>query len=142
MWQCMKCREKLEDSFDVCWNCGTSKEGIHDSGFQPDVATEGKRNIFCPKCGAKLPNEGECNFCPKCGARQSAAGHADSTPDASMPQTTAQPAKTAAKAVGFGLGGLAIAIICVLIGVVVGIAICMGMLDHFLRELFKPLGGR
>ena len=34
MWQCVKCREKLEDSFDVCWNCGTSKEGIEDPDFR------------------------------------------------------------------------------------------------------------
>ncbi len=25
MWQCRKCRERLEDQFDVCWNCGTAK---------------------------------------------------------------------------------------------------------------------
>jgi len=33
MWQCGKCREKVEDNFDVCWNCGTSKEGVEDPGF-------------------------------------------------------------------------------------------------------------
>jgi hypothetical protein len=34
MWQCGKCREKVEDNFDACWNCGTSKEGVEDPGFQ------------------------------------------------------------------------------------------------------------
>ena len=24
MWKCPKCRERLDDGFDVCWNCGTS----------------------------------------------------------------------------------------------------------------------
>lgn len=28
MWQCVTCREQLEDSVDVCWNCGTSKDGV------------------------------------------------------------------------------------------------------------------
>jgi hypothetical protein len=28
MWNCQKCNEEIEDTFDVCWNCGTSKEGI------------------------------------------------------------------------------------------------------------------
>jgi hypothetical protein len=40
MWQCKKCREKLEDSFDVCWNCGTSKEGVEDPGFRREGTGE------------------------------------------------------------------------------------------------------
>jgi hypothetical protein len=36
MWQCLKCREKIEDSFDVCWRCGTSKEGVADPQFQTE----------------------------------------------------------------------------------------------------------
>jgi hypothetical protein len=34
MWHCTKCRESVEDSFNVCWNCGTSKEGVEDPSFQ------------------------------------------------------------------------------------------------------------
>ena len=34
MWQCGKCREKVEDGFDVCWNCGTSKAGVDDPEFR------------------------------------------------------------------------------------------------------------
>jgi hypothetical protein len=34
MWQCTKCRESIEDSFDVCWSCGTSKDGVEDPSFQ------------------------------------------------------------------------------------------------------------
>lgn len=37
MWTCKKCRESVEDSFDVCWNCGTSKEGLEDSSFRGAV---------------------------------------------------------------------------------------------------------
>jgi hypothetical protein len=40
MWQCGKCREKVEDNFDVCWNCGTSKEGVVDPGFQREDTGE------------------------------------------------------------------------------------------------------
>lgn len=40
MWQCKKCREKSEDSFDLCWNCGTSKEGEEDPSFQKADAEE------------------------------------------------------------------------------------------------------
>jgi hypothetical protein len=34
MWECPKCHERHEDSFDVCWKCGTSKIGVEDPGFQ------------------------------------------------------------------------------------------------------------
>jgi hypothetical protein len=34
MWQCIKCREQVDDDFEVCWNCGTSSEGIEDPAFR------------------------------------------------------------------------------------------------------------
>ena len=34
MWECPKCHERHEDSFEVCWKCGTSKTGVEDPGFQ------------------------------------------------------------------------------------------------------------
>ena len=27
MWQCKQCNEKIEDTFDSCWNCGYDKAG-------------------------------------------------------------------------------------------------------------------
>lgn len=27
MWKCKVCGEKIEDDFDICWNCGTGKDG-------------------------------------------------------------------------------------------------------------------
>ena len=33
MWECQKCHEQHEDSLVVCWNCGTSKEGVEDPTF-------------------------------------------------------------------------------------------------------------
>jgi hypothetical protein len=33
MWRCSKCKETQEDSFDLCWNCGTSREGVEDPTF-------------------------------------------------------------------------------------------------------------
>jgi uncharacterized membrane protein YvbJ len=33
MWQCVKCQENLEDSFDLCWNCGTTRDGVEDPSF-------------------------------------------------------------------------------------------------------------
>ena len=33
MWTCPKCHSKVDPSFDVCWNCGTSAEGVEDASF-------------------------------------------------------------------------------------------------------------
>src|SRR4051794_799306 len=33
MWTCPKCREKVDESFEVCWSCGTTPEGIEDPDF-------------------------------------------------------------------------------------------------------------
>jgi hypothetical protein len=33
MWTCPKCASKVDPSFDVCWNCGTSPEGVEDPSF-------------------------------------------------------------------------------------------------------------
>jgi hypothetical protein len=27
MWQCPNCSEPIEDTFDVCWQCGTGRDG-------------------------------------------------------------------------------------------------------------------
>jgi hypothetical protein len=34
MWHCLKCHEEVEDSFDICWNCGTALGGNPDPSFQ------------------------------------------------------------------------------------------------------------
>jgi hypothetical protein len=33
MWSCPKCATKVDPSFDVCWNCGTTADGIEDPTF-------------------------------------------------------------------------------------------------------------
>jgi hypothetical protein len=33
MWKCPQCGENVEDNFDVCWSCGTTKEGVVDPHF-------------------------------------------------------------------------------------------------------------
>lgn len=33
MWTCPKCQSKVDPSFDVCWNCGTSADGVEDPSF-------------------------------------------------------------------------------------------------------------
>ena len=30
MWTCPKCQSKVDPSFEVCWNCGTTDDGVED----------------------------------------------------------------------------------------------------------------
>ncbi len=33
MWTCVKCGTKIDPGFEVCWNCGTTADGVEDPGF-------------------------------------------------------------------------------------------------------------
>jgi hypothetical protein len=35
MWTCPKCGHKVDPSFEVCWNCGTTQDGVEDPNFVP-----------------------------------------------------------------------------------------------------------
>lgn len=35
MWTCPKCGSKVDPGFEVCWNCGTSADGVEDPNFVP-----------------------------------------------------------------------------------------------------------
>ena len=43
MWQCSKCGEEVEEDFDVCWQCGTDREGVEDPSF---VTADDSEAIF------------------------------------------------------------------------------------------------
>jgi hypothetical protein len=48
VWECKKCQERVEDTFDVCWTCGTSKEGVEDPSFRPEADAEGAAEAIQP----------------------------------------------------------------------------------------------
>ena len=58
-WNCQRCGEVLEATFDACWKCGTSREGTADPTFasrhakapRPDPASALKQGFSCGKCG-------------------------------------------------------------------------------------------
>jgi len=73
MWQCVKCGEEVEESLDVCWNCGTSPDGTEDPAFQrvdeeppesiDDAPLENSDNpIMCPRCRRELTYVGTKAF--------------------------------------------------------------------------------
>src|SRR3954453_21894254 len=35
MWTCPKCGSKVDPSFEVCWSCGTTADGVEDPSFVP-----------------------------------------------------------------------------------------------------------
>ncbi|MDB5337699.1 MAG: hypothetical protein JWN70_3318 [Planctomycetaceae bacterium] len=37
MWQCVECQSDVEDNFEICWNCGTSSDGVLDPEFRSAV---------------------------------------------------------------------------------------------------------
>jgi hypothetical protein len=43
MWHCPACNEALDDAFDVCWNCGTDRDGLADPLFRR--ATDDASNL-------------------------------------------------------------------------------------------------
>ena len=36
MWQCRHCGELAAHTFEVCWKCGTDREGTPDPNFTPE----------------------------------------------------------------------------------------------------------
>jgi hypothetical protein len=63
MWKCPKCSEGVEDSYEVCWNCGTAKDGTEDPTFQrADGAPPAKHPLSCPRCERALEYVGTKAF--------------------------------------------------------------------------------
>jgi hypothetical protein len=72
-WYCSKCRESVDSAFDVCWNCGTSKEGVEDPTFQKAPRPDGLQQpleehrrpvnlISCLRCNQQLQHAGTRRF--------------------------------------------------------------------------------
>src|SRR4051812_16957013 len=58
MWTCPKCGTKVDPSFDVCWNCGTSADGGEDPTFAPADAvgaTESPLEVDMPGGERPIP---------------------------------------------------------------------------------------
>lgn len=72
MWKCVTCGEMVESSFDACWNCGTSKDGVEDPAFvrlakerdSPAVEkpVEPAKPMACLRCNTELEHLGTKHF--------------------------------------------------------------------------------
>lgn len=58
MWTCPKCATKVDPSFDVCWNCGTTVDGVEDPTFvlaDESGAVESPLDTDMPEGDAPIP---------------------------------------------------------------------------------------
>lgn len=55
MWVCLNCGEKIENTFEACWKCGTDRGGTpppNPEAFQADPEPSGTAfETPCPICG-------------------------------------------------------------------------------------------
>jgi predicted nucleic-acid-binding Zn-ribbon protein len=79
MWECVKCHERHDDSFEICWNCGTSRAGVEDPTFTK-VEDEAKPSGSEAQALTAVPSREHSQrpaparallweACPKCGSR-------------------------------------------------------------------------
>jgi hypothetical protein len=45
IWTCPKCASPVTHEFAVCWNCGTTRDGVEDPSFAALVAKEDKSDL-------------------------------------------------------------------------------------------------
>ena len=58
MWKCSKCSEMLKDDFEVCWSCGTTKDGVLDPHFlDPEAAPAAPENEAMEELGGDFDEE-------------------------------------------------------------------------------------
>jgi DNA-directed RNA polymerase subunit RPC12/RpoP len=71
MWECQHCRKPNEDNFDVCWNCGTSIDGVRDANFErvqgsttsdESIEEPKSHSLSCPHCRWRLTFVGNKKF--------------------------------------------------------------------------------
>jgi rRNA maturation protein Nop10 len=69
VWECRKCHEKHEDTFEVCWKCGTALDGTEDPTFRRADDTDAGSEGAAPLDFARLsPAERQARFLENPGA--------------------------------------------------------------------------
>jgi hypothetical protein len=91
MWKCKTCGERLEDEFEVCWNCQTER------GQQPGKPSSASPTAYSPKAENAVESDGwEClacgadvtfedRTCRTCGADVTEIGDHEGEPEEDVP---------------------------------------------------------
>lgn len=66
MWVCPKCREEVDAGFEVCWQCGTTPDGVENPHFVREVDAALDAAPARPRPLITSPNP-ICRVCPQCG---------------------------------------------------------------------------
>ena len=48
MWRCPSCGEAIEDSFEVCWNCCTNRDGTSSKDFRREPVARDNSSMKPP----------------------------------------------------------------------------------------------
>ncbi|MBR6993103.1 MAG: zinc ribbon domain-containing protein [Methanobrevibacter sp.] len=66
MVKCSRCGVEIDDSFELCPNCGNElNEETPKNDSEAEISGSVEVSKTCPKCGHKLENDSE--FCSECG---------------------------------------------------------------------------
>jgi hypothetical protein len=72
-WICPKCRESIEANFDVCWSCGTDRQGVEDPDFRAeedisDFTEHNPTEEFAFQAKSRSSRRAPADPCGKCGS--------------------------------------------------------------------------
>jgi hypothetical protein len=71
-WTCPQCKQDVPGGFEVCWNCGTSEDGVADPHFSKDAEsdenTESHAAWQTPEITADVTHDSNGRVCVKCGS--------------------------------------------------------------------------
>ncbi len=86
-WTCVRCRRAIDAVLDVCWACGTSRDGVVDPSFAPveDVPSDGGPTIaelpLPPSLPPPLPARAAAEDDPTAADPRSGAGSGTAADD-------------------------------------------------------------
>jgi len=57
MWKCKHCSEQVEDNFDICWNCGFSRDNkAPATNVKDEIKTNKDEVTYQTASGTSLPS--------------------------------------------------------------------------------------
>src|SRR6185295_1009226 len=71
MWNCTACGEEVEDNFEACWNCQTTRSGRRDVNIEVPANEDSElmarvnrkhKPMSCLRCGGLLEHVGTRKF--------------------------------------------------------------------------------